>query len=132
VPHGKYQGENSTKTDRPRPSLLVGPHAALCKPYQGPAQLRLSLARAAPPRLRRLPDEFSHHRLPNRYGSRKRLLEVMVNFTAQLSLQVNSWPNLEGRARRCRRHPSLNAKTQPWSRLGRPLPRALLGPFSDL
>jgi hypothetical protein len=53
-------GYNSAKTDRPRPPLLVGPHAALCKPAQGPAQLRLSLAQAAPPRLRQLPDELSH------------------------------------------------------------------------
>jgi hypothetical protein len=35
-------------------------------------------------------------------------------FTPQLRLQVNSSPNLEGHARRFRRHPSLNAKTQPW------------------
>ena len=40
-------GENSTKTDQPRRPLLVGPHAALRKPAQGPAQLRLSLAQAA-------------------------------------------------------------------------------------
>jgi hypothetical protein len=53
-------GYNSTKTDRRRLTLLVGPHAALCKPAQGPAQLRLSLAQAAPPRLRQLPDELSH------------------------------------------------------------------------
>jgi hypothetical protein len=44
----RFLGYNSTKTDRPRPPLLVGPHAALCKPAQGPAQLRLSLAQAAP------------------------------------------------------------------------------------
>jgi hypothetical protein len=35
-------------------------------------------------------------------------------FTPQLRLQVNSSPNLEGRARRFRRQPSLNTKTQPW------------------
>jgi Transposase IS4 len=50
---------NSTKTDRPRLTLLVGPHAALCKPTQGPAQLRLSRDQAAPSRLRQLPDELS-------------------------------------------------------------------------
>lgn len=75
-------GENYTKIDRPRPSLLVSPHAALCKPPQGPAQLRLSLAQAAPPRLRQLPDEF----MSNRYEPRKRALEVMGNFTLAASL----------------------------------------------
>jgi hypothetical protein len=40
--------ENSTKTDWPRLPLLVGLHAALCQPTQGPAQLRLSLDQAAP------------------------------------------------------------------------------------
>jgi hypothetical protein len=45
---------NSTKTDRPRQPLLVGPHAALCKPAQGPAQLRPSLDQAVPPQFRQL------------------------------------------------------------------------------
>ena len=42
-----FHSYNSTKTDRPRLALLVGPHAALCKPDQG---------LAAPPQL---PDELS-------------------------------------------------------------------------
>jgi hypothetical protein len=39
---------------------------------------------------------------------------AVAHLTPQLRLQVNSSPNLEGGARRFRRHPSLNAKTQPW------------------
>jgi hypothetical protein len=94
-----FCGYNSTKNDRPRLPLLVGPHAALCKPNQGPAQLRLSLDQAAPPRLRQLPDELSHtpvlyllpvHTpllpLPNRYGPKKHPLEVIGNFTRAASL----------------------------------------------
>jgi Integrase core domain len=52
-------GYNSTKTDRPRLRFLVDPHAALCKPNQGPAQLRLSLDQAAPALLRQLRDKLS-------------------------------------------------------------------------
>jgi hypothetical protein len=55
----QFLGYNSSKTDRPRLTLLVGPHAALCKPNQGPAQLRLSLEQAASPLLRQLPSELS-------------------------------------------------------------------------
>jgi hypothetical protein len=98
---------NSTKTDRPRLPLLVGPHAALCKPNQGAAQLRLSLNHAAPPRLRQLPDELSPP--PRSLSSaRKRALEIMSNFTQaasldermRLNLEIQRWPRtgIPGRA----------------------------------
>jgi hypothetical protein len=57
-----FSRENSTKTDRPWRPLLVGPHAALCKPTQGPAQLRLNLDQAAPPQLRQPLGMLSHTR----------------------------------------------------------------------
>ncbi len=47
------------KTNRPRLTLLVGPHAALWKPSQGLAQLRLGLDQATPPLVRQLPDELT-------------------------------------------------------------------------
>ena len=87
----EISGYNSTKTDRPRLTLLVGPHAALYNRNQGLAQLRLSLDQAAPPRFRQLPDELS---------PRKRALEIMGNFTRatspdermRLTLGVRRWP----------------------------------------